>query len=114
MHRDPFGAMDVLADAASSTLQEFGKSVVDASVSQDKAVIDPDGSLKPTTVDGDATLRFLHAAPSAKASSGAHGQVYCVLHRDVQCVINFVGEPDEYTSDQADFDAIMHSWKWST
>jgi hypothetical protein len=29
-------------------------------------------------------------------------------------MINFAGEPDEYASDRADFDAIVHTWKWST
>ena len=112
---DPRGSMDVHADAASSTLQELGKSAMDAVVNRLKAVIDPGGSLQPTTVDGEAALRCSYTVPlSAEAYSGAHGQSYYVQHRNVEYIINVLGETDEHTSDHADFDAIMHSWKWST
>jgi hypothetical protein len=68
----------MLADAASSTLQEFGKSVMDASVSQDKAVIDPDGSLQPTTVDGRPRCAFPTLPPARKL----------VLARTASCAVS--------------------------
>jgi hypothetical protein len=111
----PFGSMVVLTGAPKSTLQELGKSAVDEVVNQTKAVIDPDGGLQPTTVDGEAALRLSYTLtqPIGQAPAGAHGQQYYVLHRNVEYIINFTGEPAEYASAHADFDAIMHSWKWS-
>jgi hypothetical protein len=103
----------VATNAPNSTLQEIGKSAVDELVNQGKAVIDPDGGLQPTTVDGDAALRLSFTMPRSAKVVLPHSQSYFVLHRNVEYMIAFAGEPDEYASDHADFDAIVHSWKWS-
>jgi hypothetical protein len=115
-HNPPGRSMVVFTGAPKSTLQESGKSDVDEVVNQLHVVIDPDGSLQPTTVDGEAALRWSYTLTQAlnAAPAGAHGQWYYVRHRNVEYQIGFTGEPDEYASDYADFDAIMHSWKWST
>jgi hypothetical protein len=109
------GSMVVLESPAKSTLQEDGKSAVDEMVKQTKVVVDPGGDLQPTTVDGEAALRFSStlAQPTGAAPAGAHGQNYVVQHRTVEYQIFFVGEPDDYAIDHAEFDAIMNSWKWS-
>lgn len=109
------GSMVVLESPAKSTLQEDGKSAVDEMVKQTKLVVDPGGDLQPTTVDGEAALRFSSTLtqPTGAAPAGAHSQNYVVQHRTVEYQIFFVGEPDDYAIDHAEFDAIMHSWKWS-
>lgn len=115
LSHDPAGqSMAVIAQPASSTLQELGSEGMGALVNQKKAVIDPEGGLQSTIVDGEAALRCSYMLPpNAKAPSGMHIQTYFVLHRNVQYFIDLAAEPDEYSSAVADFDAIMHSWKWS-
>lgn len=113
--REHGGSMVVLESPAKSTLQEGGKSAVDEMVNRTKVVVDPDGDLQPTTVDGEAALRFSSTLtqPTGEAPAGAHNQMYVVQHRTVEYLINFIGQPDDYAGDHAEFDAIMRSWKWS-
>lgn len=108
--------INVLAQpAGSATLQQYAQANLDAVVNQSHAVIDPGGGLQSTTVGGEAAWRFSYTLPKTPdIPSGAHGQQYYVLHRNVDYVVTFTSKPDEYTSATADFDAIVHSWKWST
>jgi hypothetical protein len=108
--------MSVAAQPAGSlALQQWAQSAMYGVVHVAHAEVDPGGSLQPTTVGGEGALRSSYTlAKSSNVPTGAHGQQYAVIHRDVGYLITFTSTLDQYASATADFDAIVHSWNWST
>jgi hypothetical protein len=105
----------IAADAGSLTLQQWAQSAMYGVVHVLHGVVDPGGGNQPTTVGGEAALRSSFTAPKSQdISTGVHDQQCTVLHRGVGYIFTFTSKPDEYTSATADFDAVVHSWKWSS
>lgn len=101
--------------AGSLSLQQWAQSAMYGAEHGFHAVVDPGDNLQPTTVGGEAALRSSFTAPQSPATpTASHDQQYAVLRGSVGYIITFTSKPDEYTSATADFDAIVHSWKWST
>jgi hypothetical protein len=101
--------------ATPTTLQEVGYWSMYGIMHGYHAVLDPGGSLEPTTVGGEAAVRTsFTTSKSPDMPSEAHNQQYTVLHGGLAYLIAFSSKPDSYASATADFDSIVHSWKWST
>jgi PknH-like protein len=104
-----------LPGAGSVSLQEFAQSGMYGVLHGYHAEFDPGGDLQPTTVGGEAALRSSFTTPMGPGIPiAAHYQQYAVLHGGVGYGIAFTSKADEYASATADFDTIVHSWKWST
>jgi hypothetical protein len=69
------------------------------------------GNIKSATVDGEPAWRSTLTFPSTpERPYDQRGEVLCVQHRDVQYGVFYGGPPE---SAEAEFDAIIGSWKWS-
>jgi hypothetical protein len=99
--------MNVKAEAdAGKTLQELARPGV--------SLCPYPGGLQPTTVGGEAALRYSCTYPKTSNNpAGEQTQVYVTVHRNVAYDVFFYSAIDDYASATADFDAIMQSWKWS-